>query len=106
MEDSMDMRDWDLLDLAALLDAVARGADSVDASVPLACDQAANLLYAACGMVTRDLPCVSDDPAALTSVLRDVAERLKPFAPGAAELSVARARVLVNEALRELGRTL
>lgn len=96
--------DVELLDLAAVLDAIARGADSVDPEVPILCGMAADQLYATCGVTTMFLPHVADDPAALVGVLECVASALEMLRPEP-DSSVVSAAMRVRQALQVLRRT-
>lgn len=72
----------DLADLEGVgyLEAIARDAESVDASVPILCGIAANRLYASLGVTATNLPEMSDHPQAIARLLDSVAAELSGLA--------------------------
>lgn len=88
--------------LAAALDTIARGAESVDASVPILCGLAANRLYALLGVTAAELPRATDHPQVIARLLDRVAAELSGFDPdpvgGEALSLVAAARRHLEEA--------
>lgn len=88
-----------MTECAAMLDAVARGAESVDASVPILCGMAAHQLWVA-GPGEAIILQIIDDPTAIAAFLAAVVDALYGMPANAA---TERALRLIWSVQRELG---